>query len=148
MFTKNDSTGLKRWVNGTLGRVDFVAADVIDVCLADGTVHKLEREAWESREYKYDKKEGKITSGVKGTFIQFPIKLAWAITIHKSQGLTFDNVIIDMGAGAFVHGQLYTALSRCRKLSGIVLKRKIQEKDVIEERRLREFMDGLQKEMP
>jgi ATP-dependent DNA helicase PIF1 len=82
---------------------------------------------------------GRVTSQAKGTFTQYPIKLAWAITIHKSQGLTFDKVIIDLGSGAFVNGQLYTAISRCRTLDGIVLKRNIKIEDIIQDQRLIEF---------
>jgi ATP-dependent DNA helicase PIF1 len=145
IFTRNDTTGLRRWVNGTIGKVDFVAHDVIDIRLPNGEVCKLERELWENRGYKFDKANSKVTSEVKGTFSQYPVKLAWAITIHKSQGLTFDHVVIDMGSGAFANGQLYTALSRCRKLGGIVLRRKIKHSDVVEERRLIEFYEGLTK---
>jgi len=102
-------------------------------------VHKLDKAIWENRKYKYDRDKKKIVSEVLGTFSQYPVKLAWAITIHKSQGLTFDNVIIDMGGGAFVNGQAYTALSRCRTLKGIVLKRKLTSKDIITDKRIITF---------
>lgn len=137
IFIKND--GQRRWVNGTIGRIEFIAQDIIEVRLPNGSVHKIEKETWDHRGYKYDRTNVKVTSEAKGTFTQYPIKLAWAITIHKSQGLTFDNVIIDLGSGAFVNGQLYTALSRCRKLSGITLRRKIRLSDIIHDRRLIEF---------
>lgn len=137
VLIKNDPQ--RRWVNGTIAKVQFIASDIIEVRLPDGNVYTLEREAWEHRGYRYDKSLRKITSEVKGTFTQFPIKLAWAITIHKSQGLTFDNVIIDLGTGAFVSGQVYTALSRCRTLKGITLRRKIRDGDVIPDVRLVDF---------
>ncbi len=139
IFIRNDSTGLRRWVNGTIAKIEFIANDIVEVRLPDGSTHKLEKDTWEHRGYKYDRAKGKVMSEVKGTFVQYPIKLAWAITIHKSQGLTFDNVTIDLGSGAFVNGQLYTALSRCRRLSGIVLRRKVRQSDIIQDVRLLDF---------
>lgn len=139
MFTKNDSLGLHRWVNGTIGRIDFVAQDIIEVRLPDGNVYPLQREQWEHRGYKFDRVKQRVISDVKGTFNQYPLKLAWAITIHKSQGLTFDRVVVDIGSGAFASGQLYTALSRCRKLSGIVLRRPLAPTDIILDDRLVRF---------
>jgi ATP-dependent DNA helicase PIF1 len=144
IFIKNDPTGEKRWVNGTIGIIDFIAEDLIEVKLSDGKTCKVDREIWEQRRYKYDRTKGKIVSEVVGTFTQYPIKLAWAITIHKSQGLTFNNVIVDLGWGAFVNGQLYTALSRCRTLNGITLRKKIRPDDVITDKRLIEFYSNPQ----
>ncbi|MGV8137809.1 MAG: ATP-dependent RecD-like DNA helicase [Mangrovibacterium sp.] len=137
IFVRNDPA--RRWVNGTIAKIDFISGDLIEVRLQDGNVYPLEPATWENRRYKYDRKKRKVVSEVIGTFTQYPVKLAWAITIHKSQGLTFDHVVIDLGAGAFVNGQVYTALSRCRKLNGIVLKRKLRPEDLITDKRIIEF---------
>jgi ATP-dependent exoDNAse (exonuclease V) alpha subunit len=91
-------------------------------------------------EYQYNKEEKKIEAIVTGSFTQFPVKLAWAITIHKSQGQTFDNIIIDLGNGSFTHGQTYVALSRCTSLEGIILKTKIGQKDIILDPKVSRFI--------
>lgn len=137
VFIKNDLA--RRWVNGTIAKIDFISKDLIQAKLQDGSIHNIEKVVWENRRYKYDREKKKIVSEIVGTFTQFPIKLAWAITIHKSQGLTFDNVIIDLGIGAFVNGQVYTALSRCRTLSGITLRKKLRQEDIISDRRIINF---------
>ena len=139
ILIKNDSQ--KRWVNGTIAKIDFITKDLIEIRLQDGTIHKLEKETWENRKYKYDKEKKRIVSEIVGTFTQYPIKLAWAITIHKSQGLSFDKVIIDLGSGAFVNGQVYTALSRCRTFNGITLKRRLRKEDIISDSRIIKFHD-------
>lgn len=137
MFVKNDLS--RRWVNGTIGKVHFITENSVEIRLANGEIHKVIPERWENRKYKYDPKTRKIKTEVKGTFEQYPLKLAWAMTIHKSQGLTFDKVIIDFGHGAFVNGQVYTALSRCRTLNGLFLRAKLRMEDVISDPRLVEF---------
>lgn len=140
MLVRNDSIEKgKRWVNGTIAKIEFIDDEIIEIRLKDGSIHKLQKEIWENRQYQWDKANGRITSKVIGTFEQYPVKLAWAITIHKSQGLTFDNIIIDLGSGSFANGQLYTALSRCRTLEGLILKKRIQQKDIIEDKRLIEY---------
>jgi ATP-dependent exoDNAse (exonuclease V) alpha subunit len=140
MLCRNDGANNgKRWVNGTIAKIEYIDESKIEIRLKDGSIHLLQKETWESRKYQWGNNRSRITSKVIGTFEQYPIRLAWAITIHKSQGLTFENVILDLGAGAFVNGQLYTALSRCRTLQGLKLRSKIQEKDLIKDKRLIEF---------
>ncbi len=135
ILVKNDSA--KNWVNGTIAKIEFLSDNILEVRLKDGSIHKIEKTVWENRSYKYT--NGKIVSELKGTFTQFPIKLAWAITVHKSQGLTFEKVAIDLGSGAFVNGQLYTALSRCKSLNGIALKKLITPQDIITDQRIIAF---------
>lgn len=149
MFVKNDPLANgRRWVNGTIGKIQFIADDEIEVKLIDGKIYKIQKETWENRKYQWDKDKGKITSKVIGEFKQFPLMLAWAITIHKSQGLTFDKINLHTGSGTFVNGQLYTALSRCRSLDGITLQRKIKQSDIIEDKRLLVFYKSLNQENP
>jgi ATP-dependent exoDNAse (exonuclease V) alpha subunit len=136
MFIKNDP--LKRWVNGTVGRLVKLDADAI-WARVDGKTYQVEREQWSEITYAYDAQTKTIKEQTKGTFRQFPVKLAWAMTIHKSQGKTFDRAVIDMGSGAFAHGQTYVALSRCRTLEGIRLNRQISPADVIVDHRVAEY---------
>lgn len=136
MMIKNDPG--KRWVNGTIGIIQKLSNDYIAIKIGTN-IYRVEREKWEEIEYRYNNYTQKIEERPKGAFIQFPIKLAWAITIHKSQGKTFDNVVIDIGSGAFAHGQTYVALSRCRSLEGIILNRQIEPKDVIVDQRVVDF---------
>ena len=118
MFIKNDSLDGK-WVNGTIGKVIELKEDEISVKLNDDTIVRVNRYGFENFEFQYDSYLRKTVKTLIGKFIQFPIKLAWAITIHKSQGLTFEEIIIDVSSGTFGTGQLYVALSRARKLSGV-----------------------------
>jgi ATP-dependent DNA helicase PIF1 len=136
MMVKNDPN--KRWVNGTLGVIHHITDEKIEVSFG-GEVHAIEPSVWEKLEYVYDRENGSIEPIVNGAFRQYPIKLAWAMTIHKSQGKTFDNVIIDLGRGAFAHGQAYVALSRCRSYAGLHLKTQLRYSDIILDQRVRSF---------
>ena len=137
MMVKNDLHG--RWVNGSIGKIEKVTRDEVVVRFADGTSHHVDPVIWENKKYTWDRSTNSITFAIQGTYKQYPIRLAWAITIHKSQGLTFDKVVIDMGRGAFAHGQLYVALSRCRTQDGITLKTKITAKDMIVDEAVERF---------
>lgn len=137
VFMKNHASG--KYVNGTLGRVTRLDQMNIEVTLEDGEEIMLQKEIWENKVYRFDAVNRRIQSDTIGKFTQYPIKLAWAITIHKSQGLTFEKAIIDLGGGAFAHGQLYVALSRCRTLSGLYLRQLIRYPDIIVDERVIDF---------
>src|SRR3989338_7503862 len=125
LMIKNDRD--KRWVNGSIGEVVDLAEDSIEVRIGD-QVYEVETAVWEKIKYRYDEEEEKIVEDVLGSFEQYPIRLAWAITIHKSQGLTFERLVIDLDHGAFTHGQVYVALSRCRSFEGVLLRRPVTDR--------------------
>lgn len=128
VFIKNDPD--KRWVNGTVGRVSALAADLLEVTVESGQTYQLKPEIWNNIKYTYNASTKKIDEEVLGSFTQYPVKLAWALTVHKSQGLTFNNAIIDLGHGAFAGGQTYVALSRCRSFEGMTLASTIADRDI------------------
>jgi ATP-dependent exoDNAse (exonuclease V) alpha subunit len=134
MLTKNG----KNWVNGTLAIIDKLTKNNIYIQLK-GEVYKLEKEKWEKFNYKIS--GNKIIPSVSATFIQYPLKLAWAATIHKCQGQTFENVIIDMDYGAFAHGQTYVALSRVVSLKGLYLRRALTKNDFIFNQEIQGFLN-------
>ncbi len=125
MFTKNDSQ--KSWVNGTLGIVKAISRNDIQVkTKPDNSVYSVVRVTWEAFKFTYDKSLEKVVATKIGEYIQFPLLLAWAVTIHKAQGKTLDKALVDLGTGAFDFGQVYVALSRCTSLEDITLKRPIR----------------------
>ena len=148
MFIKNDSNPLKRYFNGKIGTIIDLDNDGLTVrCPGDLEDIEVTKETWENIKYTIDKKTKEINSDVQGSFTQIPLRLAWAITIHKSQGLTFDHAIID-AESSFAHGQTYVALSRCKTLEGIVLKRPISQKSIINDGRVTSFTEQVEKNQP
>lgn len=143
MMVKNDPQ--KKFVNGSIGKVVDMTDEKIKVELEDrGQISRVEVEQmdWEIVKFKLKENDpSQIETETIGTFCQFPLKPAWAITIHKSQGQTFDKVIIDLGRGAFEHGQTYVALSRCRTLEGVVLTQPIRPRDVMVDERVVQFYE-------
>jgi ATP-dependent exoDNAse (exonuclease V) alpha subunit len=137
MLVNNDSQN--RWVNGTLATVHEVRSESVDVKLDSGDFYEILPFTWNKAKTKFDNDSGELIRETLGSFTQFPLRLAWATTIHKSQGKTFDRVVIDLGHGAFAAGQSYVALSRCRTLDGITLKRPVRRYDLIMDARVSEF---------
>lgn len=138
LFVKNDSEG--QWVNGTTGTIEKLEKDDIQVRIDGiGKVVTVHKDTWENIRYDLDEKTGELKSKPIGKLTQYPLKLAWAITIHKSQGMSFDKVCLDFSKSPFTHGQTYVALSRCRTLDGLILTRKIWPNDILIDERITSF---------
>ena len=153
MFIRNDNENPRRFYNGKIGTIEKINDDTIQIhCPEDKSDIEVGRFVWENIRYSTNEKTKQIEEEVVGTFTQFPLRLAWAITIHKSQGLTFDKAVIDAG-DAFASGQVYVALSRCRTLEGMVLKSRINpqsienDRQIVEHQKIKPSYDELEKQL-
>lgn len=148
MFVKNDLSGDRLFFNGKIGKIESFDDDIIVVkCPDDNFRIRVEMAEWQNMKYTLDDETKEIQESIIGTFTQYPLKLAWAITIHKSQGLTFERAVIDACA-AFAHGQVYVALSRCRTLEGLVLSSRINQRSIIDNPAISDFVNGTAKNQP
>ena len=146
MTVRNDND--KKYVNGTIGTITECKPESVVILVSeDGKPREFEVGYEELDVIRYTatgtEEETKIGTETLGTYKQIPVRLAWAVTIHKSQGKTFDKIIIDLGRGAFEHGQTYVALSRCRTLQGIVLRNPLTPRDVMVDPAVVEFYEGM-----
>jgi ATP-dependent DNA helicase PIF1 len=145
MLLSNDPMG--RWVNGSIGKItriefdDVMGEDLLIIDLNGGRSVEIKKHTWNIHKYFYNDKKGRIDTEVVGSFTQFPVRLAWAVTIHKSQGKTFENVVIDIGRGTFAHGQIYVALSRCTSFEGIILKKRIEKRHIWMDQKVNRYFE-------
>jgi energy-coupling factor transporter ATP-binding protein EcfA2 len=146
MMVSNDAQG--RWVNGTMGRLSKIRRgkeedNVLEVVLRGSGTAEVLPHKWEMFRFSYNSAEKRLDTEVTGTYTQYPLRLAWAVTIHKSQGKTLDRVIIDLGRGAFTGGQTYVALSRCSSFEGLILRRPLRKRDIMVDWRIVKFLTSL-----
>jgi ATP-dependent exoDNAse (exonuclease V) alpha subunit len=145
MFLRNDTGSYgepPRWVNGTIGTVVRIAGGTVRVEV-DGEQFDVEPAVWERFRYAYDPGSKSLTREIVAEFTQFPLRLAWAVTIHKSQGKTYERAIVDLGSGAFAPGQTYVALSRLTSLDGLYLSRPLRPGDIRVDPDVQRFMAGV-----
>ena len=147
MFVKNDSSPEKEYYNGMIGVITAINDKGLQVKTAEGSTIDVKQEQWQYMKYKIAEETNEIKEEVEGVFSQFPLKLAWAITIHKSQGLTFKHAVIDVNA-SFAHGQTYVALSRCKTLEGLVLSAPVSRRSIISDGTVNSFIDNARSKTP
>jgi len=148
MFIKNDPSPAKEYYNGKIGKIiEFDNDDIIVECHDDQSIINVKPVMWNNVKYSLNEKTKEIEEHVEGSFIQYPLKLAWAITIHKSQGLTFEKAVIDANE-SFAHGQVYVALSRCKSLEGMILKTPITQTSVISDKTISTFTEDINNNCP
>lgn len=139
IMIKNDPEG--RWVNGTMAKIKSLSNCAVTVTIGDKE-YMVDKEEWESKAYRYNRENGFLDQETTGKFYQFPVKLAYALTIHKSQGQTYDGVIIDLKKSAFATGQIYVALSRCRTINKLYLSAPLKMKEIMTDPRIQKYMDN------